>query len=806
MQDYATTERRRRYPPGRTTRLRNGIAIAAVLALIGAATPAAPSIEAPPAAASSTDQVLYLRAFVNGSDRNLIVRVEQRSERFFLDAETLAEIGVLTDQLSFDADGRIALDAFPDLRYRYDEAEQRIDLGLPDVWLRAQLLGNQPVSRTAPGSDTGLVLDYAARLQDSRTSLAAEGAGRTQQTLSLATNFRVFSPIGLFINSGHANFAAHQSEYVREDTYWTWTDLGPMRRYTLGDYIGSALPWTRSIRLGGARIASNFDVRPDLITFPVPELGGSAVVPSAVDLYVNGARQFSTHAEPGPFLITQPPALTGAGTASVVYRDALGQEVATTLPLYIDTRLLATGLTDYAIEAGYARRNYGIRSFDYASSPVASVSLRHGVTDTLTLEAHGEAGERLGNIGAGGLLRLGQLGVLSAAAAGSGGNGQGTQLHLGYQYIAARWNVDVQERRAFGSYRDLGSLEGIPVPQRQGHAVLGVQLSHQQSVSLSHAHQRIAGSEGSRIVSLGYNASLFASRVGVFANLYRDIGRANGTGAIAGISITLDKRTSAYANLRRERGENRASVGATRPVDYDLGGFGWAVSADSGNRDYHHGLARLDYRNRYGDWSAAVERSEFGGADYTSASLSGTGALVWMAGRTMATRAIPEGFALVSTNGVSDVPVLRENRPLGRTDSRGHLLVPDLPAWRSSQISIDTLALPVDARVATEHQLANPRERSGVLVDFPIDRYTGATLVLVDETATPLPPGTPIVLLDTSDSALIGYDGQVFFASLQAMNRFYAKTRKGGCRAEVRFDARQAMQTLGPFTCVAESR
>ena len=67
--------------------------------------------------------------------------------------------------------------------------------------------------------------------------------------------------------------------------------------------------------------------------------------------------------------------ITGSGQATLVTRDALGRSVSTSVPLYIDTRMLATGLSSYSIEAGVARRQFSVRSFDYDKRPAVTASM-----------------------------------------------------------------------------------------------------------------------------------------------------------------------------------------------------------------------------------------------------------------------------------------------------------------------------------------------------------------------------------------------------------------------------------------------
>jgi outer membrane usher protein len=40
-------------------------------------------------------------------------------------------------------------------------------------------------------------------------------------------------------------------------------------------------------------------MRPDLVTFPLPIVSGTAAVPSTVDVLVNGTRVLSSQAQPG---------------------------------------------------------------------------------------------------------------------------------------------------------------------------------------------------------------------------------------------------------------------------------------------------------------------------------------------------------------------------------------------------------------------------------------------------------------------------------------------------------------------------
>lgn len=321
-------------------------------------------------AAADATSTYYLEAHVNGRATGLIVQIDRDARGFVMSADELTEIGIRVDNLPLDADRRIALADVPDLQYHYMESEQRVELTLPDAQLVPERIGFIAPPPSPPQSGTGLLLNYAAHLQSSRIAYeqkqnarrlhvpllgsarygrlpplseqqAQEQYERRNRTFALSTELRLFTPRGVFVNSGYSTLESGRSEYTRQDSYWTYSDVERMRTWTVGDFISSSLGWSRAVRLGGISLARNFDVRPDLITFPVPALGGSAVVPTTVDLYINGLRQATAEASGGPFLFANPPAVSGAGKASIVFQDALGREVVIQRPLYMDTRLLA---------------------------------------------------------------------------------------------------------------------------------------------------------------------------------------------------------------------------------------------------------------------------------------------------------------------------------------------------------------------------------------------------------------------------------------------------------------------------------
>jgi outer membrane usher protein len=166
-------------------------------------------------------------------------------------------------------------------------------------------------------------------------------------------------------------------------------------------------------------------------------------------------------------------------------------------------------------------------------------------------------------------------------------------------------------------------------------------------------------------------------------------------------------------------------------------------------------------------------------------------------------RRIDDGFALVSTDGVAGIPVLHENRVIGTTDSSGHLLIPDLNSYQHNQVSIDSMNLPADARIATTSADLVPQAQSGVLARFGVTRYSAASLILHDPDGKVLPPGARVHEVESGKDTIVGYDGMTFVDGLQQTNHLVVTS--GALRCAVSFDYARpkdgSLPTIGPLTC-----
>ena len=779
--------------------------IAAAVAQV-AAPPAPP---APSSAQAPQPVELFLETSIDGQPTGQIVSVIQLGATLRMTPESLRELGLDPARLGVAGRADFSLDEVRGMRWAYDPARQTLSLTLTDALREQHVLSARTPRPAGPAQvSRGMLLNYSLFGQSSVRSLAG------------ALDLRYFDRHGSLNSTGAGVIHGPGRGYTRFDTTWVHSSQDNLSTWQVGDTVAPALSWTRAMRLGGIEWRRNFELRPDLVTYPVASVAGSAVVPTSLDLYLNGVRQFSAQVPTGPFVVDQVAGLNGAGQATVVTRDALGREVATTLPLYVDTRLLARGLSDFAVSVGALRRDYGLHSFRYGS-PAALASWRHGWSDTLTLEAHAEAGRGLVLAGGGLLTRIPNAGVMSAALAASGGRRHGFQASVGYQYVSPRFAFDLQSVRASRHYADLGVLEGAPVPRATDRATVSsswrgnslslslIQLrqSLQADLGLPDPFEPGAGQGGvgviipvettqavSRTLALAWSRSV--GRRGNFSlGAFQDLKRRAERGVTATFSMAFDSRVSFNANGGSQRGERTAAMSLARAPDFE-GGLGWALQAGmAGTQRYQQ--AQIQYLGSHGRAALATQRA--GGVSNTTVDFSG--ALVAMDGALLAARQVGRGFAMVSA-GAPDLPVLQDNRLIGRTDAGGRLLVPDLQPYAANRIAIDPSSLPSDIRISGASQDVVPRQYAGVVARFEIERYTAATLMLVGPDSKPPAVGTPARLDGGNAGAVVGYDGILFVEGLRAHNRVLVGTGAAAC--EVRFDYKPVdgeLPTIGPLVC-----
>ena len=699
----------------------------------------------------SANADLYLELVVNGVPTGLVINVVEQDGHYRLDPDDLRAARL---PVAADATERVAVDQLEGVTVTYDALRQRLELAVPPAWLPSHTLRvGTARERTAPTISSGAIFNYDV--------YAAAPTG-SATSVSLWTEGRAFGRWGTLTTTGLAQPAASSVRasgrgWLRYDTTWSLADEDRALTYAAGDVTTGALAWTTAVRLGGVTIARNFRVRPDIVTYPLPQFAGQAAVPTTVDLFVNGARVTSEAVAPGPFTINQEPFVNGAGTATIVTTDALGRQTSSTMSFYVTNALLQRGLGDYSVSAGAMRHGFGLRSFGYGA-PAVTATGRRGLTRRLTVEGHAEATGMLGLGGAGVTVGAGRFGVVSFSDTVSRFDDRGgQQLAVGYGYTAPRFSVNLQRLQRSTGFADLTQVPTAgaraPLPRRMDQATGALNFGRRGG-TLGVGYFGIDSADGraTRLLNVSYNRAV-RERTTLYVSLTRD--RAAAVSAQAQLTVSLGPQGNVSLVTTRGGGHAAVRTQYNRSVPTD-GGVGWNIGYASGATPYRQ--VDASWRSAYALASGGI----YGSGEAQTRWGSVAGSAVIMDGRVLPANRVSDAFVLIDTDGQPGVPVLFENQRVGETDRRGHLLVPWVNAYYPAKYQIDPLALSPDLRIGTVEQRVAVRARSGAVVHFPIAVSTSLLLSLVDASGAPLTLGRVALDRVTGQQAVVGWDGLVY--------------------------------------------
>lgn len=767
----------------------------ATAALAQAFPPALTPTEQKTDTTSVNNETVFLSVTLNGNpDADLVPFIENNGQ-LYLSKESAAQLGFSADFLNSMAP-HTPLSKYPGVKVDYNRSLQSVGLTAPFsiLSLSTTVVGVKTEGRAVASASPGLVLNYD--LYSSYDNLKnASLSGFTE--LRAINNFGTLSNSYLWSEQRSSAQPGWQQSIVRLDTVMEHSLQDKLLTFRLGDTLTNGLSWTRQTRIGGFQAARNFSLQPYQSTAPLPAYFGSAALPSSVEMFVNGIQQYNGKVPAGPFELNTLPMVNGAGQASVVLTDALGRRTSVDFPFYNSSKLLRKGLTDWSFETGYVRQNYGFQSFDYGRDPIGSGTIRHGFTNWLTGEAHleGSRGVLAGGMGA--VVNVGSLGMVSASWAQSRAQGlKGGQYSLGYQIQRGSFNTGINTQRTVGNYRDVASQYGGLAVLRNDSAYVGFNVGALGNVSANYLllqqdgqpRYRYGGASWSRSFGRGVSASISVNQ-----NL--DV-RGDRTIYLS-VTFNLGKGVSAYTSGSRAQGADTYMAGASHSASD--GGWGWNVQAQKADQQAAGGSGQVSRQFQYLDFNAGINGAGASQQGYAAAS----GSLVAMGGGVFASRRIYDGFAVVSTDGVPQVPIKRQNILVGDTNDQGLLLVPSLQSYQHNKISMDPTNLPVNMRIESVNADAVPRYASGVNVKFKMEKVRAASLILRGPDGEDVPMGEPAFLNHSErPTGWVGYDGRLYVEGLQANNHILVRGDNVNCSVQFQYIAQaDAIPEIGPLVC-----
>ena len=750
--------------------------------------------EMPPPARAA---VSLLEVRINGWRPGLVARFVEQDGRLRLPAQQFDGLGFRPDQgLVTEIDGEpwVWLDRVAGLSWTIDRRSQTIDFTVPPRLLKTTELRVAPgVPRIAARADWGALLAWDAFGQWS----PRDRDPLFSRSFSADLDARIFSPRFTLVSRGVVLGGADRAaRLLRLESYADFDDPEHSRQLRIGDSFTRSSVWVRTLRFAGVQWGSDFTLRPDLVTMPVPILDQEVSVPSTVDLFVNGVQRYSDAVTPGPVRLTDLPVVTGANTIRTVVTDRSGRRTELVLPFYASTALLAKGMTDFSLAAGFPRQEYGVASNEYGRAFASAVASR-GITDRLTLHGYAAGSRGYWGAAAGATADVGGYALLDGALMSSRAGGDtGWSFYLAASRTTPRFNLSASYARAF-SYTDLAAWFGYVRFIEAARVSGGVNFGAGGQFNLIYSRQRNWGQSLTNIVSGTYGIDVGPRRrIRVSGSAYADAGIGS-WGAVLSLAVPLGRDVQAYARQAWRDGRPTGQL-QVQGTGFDSR-LDWQVDASTG-QDQGRAL------DAYASWDGA-KADGFARATHLSGSTGFQAeiaqSLVWMGSDLFLTGRIDDAFTVVDTNGIPDVRVALENRPVGRTGRSGRLLVTDLQSYLPNAISVDATDLPIDAAIADSALLVAPRGGAGLVTRFAAIRARSAIVVLERADGTPPPAGASVRLTGTSFAAPMGYDGEIYVRGLaRGANRLEVEWRDGRCAATFPGDfAEGTLPRLGPFRC-----
>jgi outer membrane usher protein len=738
---------------------------AATAAVTGLDAATAPTATAPTAAAPATADAGLQEAVLEvtldpGAEGAMMVVLRGAEGVLYLEESDFGELRLhLPDSAPLLHEGHryYAPAAIHGSRIAIDEARQRVVISVPPAALATTRLRVPPRhSASVTPASPGAFFNYQFYAQQ------VEG----NRSVGTSAELGLFAGAGVLTNSVVGRADDTQASLIRLDTTYTRDYPDTLQTVSVGDAISDPGSWGEAVRYAGIRWSRNFALRPDLLTTPLLTTGGTATVPSTVDVFVNNQLVSSAQTPAGPFVIDRLPAVSGTGDVSVVVRDALGREQVVTQSFYSSTSLLAPGLTAYSVNVGSLRNDYALASDHYGPS-LAEAGYARGLNDTFTLSGHAEYLEHYAHAaGFDATVGIGKFAVLDLTEAyGGDSGGSGVLSGFSLQHKGRKYSFVASNYWATNNFAQVGQPSD-PAQRVRERSVLQTGASFGRYGSLSVAYVRQVYRDTPTQQTMSLTDSLSLGRSGTLNLTVTRILSAAGTPGDTLLSqnstsvfliyvLPLGGRTAATATAVAGSGngapENAiiASLSESPPVGIG-GGYRLSAATDG---DYD-----ADWRQQTAAADLEVEAVRNSGVSGESAYL--TGALTLLDGAVNYTRQISGSFAMVDVAGLANVPVYVENQLTARTDSAGQALLYNLRPYEPNHISVSPTELPLDTTIDASTESVAPPYRAGVVVRFPVERVRAATFHLVTDGGTPVPVGATVTLKGKSFPVVL--DGMVY--------------------------------------------
>ena len=574
--------------------------------------------------------------------------------------------------------------------------------------------------------------------------------------------------------------------------------------------------FSANLPLLGLHLGSNARLQPMLPTTLRPLV----VVPAAdralrADVFVDGLYRQTAEVAYGPYSVEVQPTQPGRGQIDIVSTDARGVQTRSSLPFYQATQLLAPGVTEWSLDAGWLQD----RPQDRPQIParrlgVVSAGLGRALDRMATLHLQTLAGDRTLRVAAAVDTAHPRWGLssVSVIAQRTPTQPQGQAwIGLAQEYLSRTGSIGVRAERAVQGCAGLAA--GVPSdvaadplsdrlserlmrPCQRLSATAGADIDARWSVSAALQAQRESQGRRTALSALalrlqtGGNSQLSLSLQSL------QLGAVRSRQVQLSLTLPLSPQWQGQVGAQQRSG---ADTGLNTAAQWSMQTVAPAGEAAAQRTQVYGSVgAQPDLGLRHAARAAQLDWRAEGHADNSGrqASAGVSGAIGYAGGRVFATRRIDDAFVLVEV-GLPDLPVLLDNREVARTNAAGWAVVTEARAHQPNVVGVDTAALPIEYSMPRDQQDVVPGTNAGVVLRFDLSDG-GIALVVRDEAGGRLPTGAVVQVSSQRLPTAVTSLGEVFVDRSDRAANVEVQFSSRSCR--FRYDPQNAVEV---HRCVA---
>ncbi|MFZ8815641.1 fimbrial biogenesis usher protein [Klebsiella michiganensis] len=761
----------------------------------------------------------------------------------------LASMGLSTSSIAglgeLPADSCVPLlEMIEDMTIRFDVAQQRLYLTIPQAFMGNRARGSIPPELWDDGINA-LLLNYNFTGNTVHNDIGGSSNYaylNLQSGLNLGA-WRLRDNTTWSYSSGSAN---NENQWQHINT-WLERDVTPLRsRLTLGDSYTNGDIFD-GINFRGVQLASDDNMLPDSQKGFAPVIHGIARGTAQVSIKQNGYEIYQSTVPPGPFTINDLYAAGNSGDLQVTIKEADGSSQVFTVPYSSVPVLQREGYSRYTVTAG----EYRSGNNQQEKPKFFQGTLLQGLPAGWTLYGGTQLADRYHafNLGVG--KNMGELGALSLDVTqanatlpdDSDHQGQsvrflynksltdtGTNIQLvGYRYSThgyfsfadttysrmSGYNVATQDgvievKPTFTDYYNLaynkrGKIQASITQQLGRTATLYLNGSHQTYWGTGKADQQLQAGLNTAVNDINWTLSysltknawqqgrdqMLAVNVNIpFSHWLRSDSKSAWRHASASSSMSNDLhgRMSTLAGLHGTLLEDN-NLSYSMQTGYAGGGEG-----NSGGTGY----AALNYRGGYGNANVGYSRSD--GIKQLYYGLSG-GVLAHADGVTLS-QPMNDTVVLIKAPGADNVKV--ENQTGVQTDWRGYAVLPYATEYRENRVALDTNSLADN--VDLDDAVVSVVPTHGAIARAEFKAHVGLKLLMsLIYNGKPVPFGALVTSDGSQASSIVADNGQVYLSGMPLAGKVRAKWGEGpnaSCEADYSLPPESKNQALSQLSAV----